>query len=313
MAATANKEQAFDGKGVLLLYASLERGNQLVSGAPDLPLGPDKSAIQRYVGPRRQALDMWKQALAFRRADTEMAGSVASRVEAVSIGAANELKQQSSKFVSEQRWDDEIAVLTAGIDLLKFAIEISRTERLVLTLAALLVERGRSHMQASEDLGREGKGVADLDEALRLTPSDDVKRHTADAYNKRGCNKDNRNSVADFTRAIELYPQGLFYANRAVSHLNASRFDSAVDDLVEAYRCEPKEDYKKLAASAYNAKGTSIVNSAQDRVGYAGKREVIEQLREAAACFKAAMELDPSEAGFGSNLEFVVKILANVR
>jgi tetratricopeptide (TPR) repeat protein len=298
MAAQAKTEPAFDGKGLLTLYASLERGNQLVSSGPDLPSAPSRQAVDRYLSPRKQALELWKKGLRFRNDDSTLAKEIATRVEAVSIGAANELKQQSRPFVRDKKWSEEIAMLTAGIEMLKLAKDISRTDRVVLTVAALLVERGQSHRQTGDGLTNLTSAINDFEEALTLSPTDDnIKQQTAWAYNTRGCNTENRNSMADFTRAIELYPQALLYVNRAVEYLKVSNYDRALEDLAEACQRESKPEYVKMAASAYNAKGMSIINKYQHGYGTPSAWE----LREARDCFANAMQLDPSNSTFRSN------------
>jgi tetratricopeptide (TPR) repeat protein len=315
MPAQAQEQPVFDVKGPLVLYASLERGNQLVSGSAELPRAPEKPTITSYVAPRQRAFEMWKRALRHKDSDPALSGEIAKRIEAVSIGAANELKTQSRPFVSDKKWDAEIACLTAGIDLLKTAVEIAKTERLAMTLSALLVERGMSHLQGGETMQRQNAAVSDMDEAMRVHLSEHAKKQAAGAYNARGCNKQNSNQIGDFTRAIQLYPQGLFYANRAVSYMQSSQYDHAIEDLVEAFKLEGKLEYKKLAASAYNAKGMDIVKKAQNQAGYGygGRSAVMRELREAMTCFKSAVDLDPSVDAYLSNLQFVLTIPGSAR
>ena len=305
MAVQARTEAAFDAKGVLSLYAALERGNQLVSAAPDLASKPSRQAVDKYLSPRKQALDVWKRGLRFRSDDSELANEITSRVEAVSIGAANELKQQSRPFVADKNWTEEIAMLTAGIETLKLAMDISRTDRLVLTTAALLVERGRSHLQTGATVANQTAAIRDMDEARKLNPTDDnIKQSAAQAYNSRGCNKENRNSTADFTAAIGLYPQALFYANRAVDYLQASNYDSALEDLAEACKRDRQQKYVEMAAAAYNAKGMSILNRYKGGYGRPSPWE----FREARDCFANAVQLAPGDSTFRSNYTTVAAL-----
>jgi tetratricopeptide (TPR) repeat protein len=291
-------------KGVLVLYASLEQGNLLVSSGPDLPSEPNRAAVEKYVAPRKQALQLWKRAAAFRSEDPVLGAELNNRVEAVCIGAANELKEQSRPYITKKNWTEEIAMLNAAIDLLKIALEFSRTDRIVNTLSALLLERGLSHLECGNKMSNQTSAINDFDEARRLTPNDEsATRRAAGAHNTRGCNSENRNAIADFNQAIALYPMATYYANRAMSHMESRDYDDAIEDLTSACKLDRKDEYVKLAASAFNGKGMKIMK--QYEGGYL--TPPIWELQEAQTYFKGAMELDPSNDTYRSNYRIVTQ------
>jgi tetratricopeptide (TPR) repeat protein len=103
----------------------------------------------------------------------------------------------------------------------------------------------------------------------------------ANAYNERGVAKgvkgDIDGAIADFTRAIELYPKyGTAYNNRGLAKKNKGDLDGAIADCTRAIELDPKD------AGAYGNRG--IAKQAQG------------DLKGAIADYTRAIELDPKFA-----------------
>ena len=103
----------------------------------------------------------------------------------------------------------------------------------------------------------------------------------ANAYNERGIAKgvkgDIDGAIADFTRAIELYPKySTAYTNRGLARKNKGDLDGAIADCTRAIELDPKD------AGAYGNRG--IAKQAQG------------DLNGAIADYTRAIELDPKYA-----------------
>src|ERR1035441_1297021 len=101
-------------RAVLILYASLEKGKQLINGAPSLPPAPDGDSQDRYLRPRRDALTCWEDTLEFRKYDAALSAELFDRVEALAVGVGNELIVASKPLSNTKEWDREIALITSG-------------------------------------------------------------------------------------------------------------------------------------------------------------------------------------------------------
>jgi tetratricopeptide (TPR) repeat protein len=216
----------------------------------------------------------------------------------------NELMAASQAFSRVKDWQNEVRLITSGIDFLRLAIEASPRERTTLTLAALYGERGLTHRAAANGQAEAlqykcfSSAIDDFEAALKLRPNDaELKSRAADTYNSRGCSKQNRLSVSDFTRAIELDPTNpLYKANRGISHLEADSLDSALEDLSEACRIQRRPEWVKFAALAFNRKGLGAWKEYQS-YAYSWKK------REALDCFKAATDLEPNDSTYRNNYQ----------
>ena len=108
----------------------------------------------------------------------------------------------------------------------------------------------------------------------------------ANGYNDRGIAKgvkgDIDGAIADFTRAIELYPKyGTAYNNRGLAKKNKGDLDGAIADCTRAIELDPKD------AGAYSNRGIA--------------KQTQGDLNGAIADYTRAIELDPKDAGAYSN------------
>jgi tetratricopeptide (TPR) repeat protein len=244
----------------------------------------------------------WGIGLRYKSSSTELAEQVAQRIEGTAVGAANELKEASRPFVGQKKWQDEIQVLTAAIDYLSSAVAIVRRERIVLTLAALYVERAQSHLMSGDSVSAIRTAVVDFDAALRLNPNDEaVKRSTANAYNSLGCKDKGPSAIKDFDRAIEVSPRSaLFIRNRGIEYLNQHDYDHAIEDLSRACEISDDPEYRKSLAAAYNGKGCKIHNLNRFSLSWSDKNTATE-------AFSMAMKLDPSNKTYSDNFFAAVR------
>ncbi len=146
----------------------------------------------------------------------------------------------------------------------------------------------RKYYEEALKLEPNGQYAREAKEALRKLKKKPEDRQAsqpnlkeANAYNKRGIAKgvkgDIDGAIADFTRAIELYPKyGTAYNNRGLAKKNKGDLDGAIADCTRAIELDPKD------AGAYSNRG--IAKQAQG------------DLNGAIADYTRAIELDPKYA-----------------
>ncbi|MCI0488155.1 MAG: hypothetical protein L0229_16325, partial [Blastocatellia bacterium] len=293
-------------RGILMLYACLERGKQQMAAISQLPAEPDKKALDNYLVPARRALKTWGKGLEHQAADSELSDRIGERIEKLSTRIANELIQASRRFNPSERQSDIIRLLTAAIEVLKLVMKIMRRERIVATLTMLYAERGTCHLKEDASEADFELAIADYEEAIKLSPeSASIKQQAAVIYNSRGCKGTGEREIRAFTRAIELDgSNALYYRNRGVTQSDP---DAAISDLTLAYQMEPKPDYAQDLAIAYNSKGLAILKPYEH--SYYTRPSVFE-LRNAQNAFGSAMRLDPSNPTYRENYNTVTQALA---
>src|SRR5204863_530623 len=151
----------------------------------------------------------------------------------------------------------------------------------------------RKYYEEALKLEPNGQYAQEAKEALRKPKKKPEDRQAsqpnlkeANAYNKRGIAKgvkgDIDGAIADFTRAIELYPKyGTAYNNRGLAKKNKGDLDGAIADCTRAIELDPKD------AGAYSNRG--IAKQAQG------------DLSGAIADYTRAIELDPKYANAYNN------------
>jgi len=281
----------------MLLYASLERGNQLVASGGQLPKKPDAKATNEYMAPRRQAMTIWVAALPSGAADSALADRIGERIEAVFVGAANELNSEAEGAGNRKEYPDEFRLLGAAIDVLTEAHKVAKRPRIASTLSALHVERGLSHRRAEDSAASLDRAIADFEKALEVLPGDEgARKKLAGALNTKAVKADGAIALRHYARAIELDPQnGLYWRNRGIEHLNASNRDSAISDLEHAMQLG--QDCAGDLAGALNAKAVSIMNGYNP--GYYEKQQARELLMR-------AVRLAPGNPTYTKNLLVVM-------
>ena len=290
---TLGKVKGLDALGQrMFLYASLERGNQLVAAGGQLPKKPDVKATNAYLAPRRQALAIWSAALPSAAADSELANRIGERIEAVFVGAANELNGEAEGSGQRKEYPEEFRLLGAAIDILTEACKVTRRPRIASTLSALHVERGLSHRRAEDTNASLERAIADFEKALEVLPGDEgARKKLASALNTRAVKADGAVALRHYDRAIELDPQnGLYWRNRGIEHFNASNRDAAISDLEHAMSLG--QDCGGDLAGALNAKAVSIMNGYMP--GYYERQQAREMLMR-------AVRLAPGNSTYRSN------------
>ena len=141
-----------------------------------------------------------------------------------------------------------------------------------------------------EPNGQYAQGAKEALRKLKKKPEDrqasQPNLKEANGYNERGIAKgvkgDIDGAIADFTRAIELYPKySTAYTNRGLAKKNKGDLDGAIADCNRAIELDPKD------AGGYSNRG--IAKQAQG------------DLKGAIADYTRAIELDPKDAGGYSN------------
>jgi tetratricopeptide (TPR) repeat protein len=277
----------------ILLYASLERGNQLVASGGELPKKPDAKATNAYMAPRREAMTVWSAALPSGTADSALADRIGERIEAVFVGAANELNGEAEGAGNRKEYPDEFRLLGAAIDVLTEAHKVTKRPRIASTLSALHVERGLSHRRAEDSAASLDRAIADFEKALEVLPGDEgARKKLAGALNTKAVKADGAVALRHYNRAIELDPQnGLYWRNRGIEHLNASHRDDAISDLEKAMRLG--SDCGAELAGALNGKAVAMMNGYNP--GFFEKQQARELLLR-------AVRLAPGNATFRNNL-----------
>jgi tetratricopeptide (TPR) repeat protein len=248
--------------GEMLLHASLERGRQLLLGAPMLAPIATKEDVESFVLPLKKALEVWRNALRRAENNREPADCVRNAVEDASVHAANELLSVTEAWWSDKRWDDTLRLLNAAVDLLRETRDVVDSDRVRSTLVAVYSRRARCYERTPDTVGALDQAIQEYETALTICPDDaKLSVEAADAYNSRGCKT---GSTPDFTRAIELDGQNaLYHANRAAAHLRSGNPDEAIEDLRTACGLSPDDRYRKLLATALTARAVRLLNDAR--------------------------------------------------
>ncbi|MBN2653673.1 MAG: tetratricopeptide repeat protein [Nitrospirae bacterium] len=143
----------------------------------------------------------------------------------------------------------------------------------VLTVICLLISFSAG--SASEDKCAYYVEQNEFDSALIIC-SDDIDKFNspkrmADTYMNRGIvyiGKNNYPSaIADFTKAIEIYPKGsIYYVRRGKAYHDKDKFSEAIADFTKAIEVNPKDEtIYNLRGLAYMSKGDKDLASADFR------------------------------------------------
>ena len=190
-----------------------------------------------------------------------------------------ELKKARELFEKAHQLDSKSVGTLIGLGQLSAEMKDFASARKYYEEALKLEPNGQYAQTAKEALQK-----------LKKTPGDKQARQPnlkeANGYNERGIAKgvqgDVDGAIADFTRAIELYPKySTAYTNRGLAKKNKGDLNGAIADCTRAIELDPKD------AGGYSNRG--IAKQAQG------------DLKGAIADYTRAIELDPKDAGGYSN------------
>ena len=91
------------------------------------------------------------------------------------------------------------------------------------------------------------------------------------AYYRSRCYEE---ALADFSKAIEIYPSAEAYYHRGVCQLDLEQFSDALEDLTQAIQLNPQDPM------AWNERGVARIH--------------LRDVREAISDFQSALEVDPN-------------------
>lgn len=132
--------------------------------------------------------------------------------------------------------------------------------------------KGEAHYQ----LGELEEALAAYNQAIEIEPEE------AENYNARGNHyhddlKDYNPALEDYSKAIELDSDPIYYRNRAITYTELGEYDAAMADYEQAIELDPEYVW------AYT--------------GQASLYEKLEDYEAALAAYNQAIEIDPEEAG----------------
>jgi tetratricopeptide (TPR) repeat protein len=176
----------------------------------------------------------------------------------------------------------ELAGVTSGFHrdgrLVSFCIDVTEVRKFAAEARKFLDPRtAKDYRLRGQNYGRKGRydrALADLNEALRLDPDDDVALHERGwAYYKK---EEYDRALADLTRALALVESPATYQVRGLVFLAKGDHDAAIADLKESLKLNPK------SAVAYHYLGRA----------YYYKKDYDEAIKHTTA----AIRLDPQDA-----------------
>jgi hypothetical protein len=154
---------------VLMSFACLEAGRQKAAVLSMPPALLDTPSFNNYIQAAKKALESWGKGLQAPPADEVLSQQIRECLESTALQAANELKNVGDSLDATKSWREKIQVLTAGIDILKYAMQQIESANFIFLLSGLYLERSKTYLLDQDSTECIKLSAADQEAARKLS------------------------------------------------------------------------------------------------------------------------------------------------